>query len=63
MEPSHNQTTTSTSKPKATGFFLLWKLKGSQSAMTPSAQVAHLEEGSTDKEECAAGEEPDGIEA
>ena len=29
---------------------------------TPAVQVAHLEEESTDKEECADSEDPDGIE-
>ena len=36
MEPSCSQTMASMSKPKATSFFALWKLKGSQPAMTPS---------------------------
>ena len=43
-------------------FFPLWKLKGSQPTVTPSAQVAHLEEESANKEEYIDGEEPDGIE-
>ena len=59
MEPSHNQTMARTSKPKAMSFFPLQKLKGSHQAMTPSAQVAHLEEESTNKEECAEGKDPD----
>ena len=62
MEPSCNQTTASTSKPKAMNFFPLQKLKGSQPAVTPSAQGAHLEEEGAGKEECAADEDPDGIE-
>ena len=33
----------SMSKPKVTSLFPLWKLKGSQPAITPSTQV-HLEE-------------------
>ena len=35
IEPSHNQTMASTSKPKVMSFFPLWKLKGSQPAITP----------------------------
>ena len=42
-------------------FFPLQKLKGSHSALTPSTWVAHLEEESTDKEECINSEDPDGI--
>ena len=62
MEPSHNQTTASTSKPKVMSFFPLQKLKGSQPAMTPSPWVAHLEEEGTGKEECAADKDLNGIE-
>ena len=51
----------STNKPWVMSFFPLWKLKGSQPAMTPSAWVAHLEEESTDKVECVNSEDPDGI--
>ena len=36
MEPSCSQTAASMSKPKAMSFFPLWKLKGSQPAVTPS---------------------------
>ena len=43
-------------------FFPLWKLKGSQPTKTTAVWVAHLEEESTDKEECADSEDPDGIE-
>ena len=62
IEPSHSQTAASKSKPKVISFFPLWKLKGSQPAVTPLVQVAHLEEESANKEECAKGEDPDGIE-
>ena len=62
MEPSHCMPATSISKPKVMSFFPLWKLKGSQPAMTPSTQVAGLEEESANQGECAEGEEPDGIE-
>ena len=51
-----------TSKPRATSFFPLWKLKGSQPAVTPSAWMVHLEEKSANEEEGINGEEPDGIE-
>ena len=61
MEPSHNLAMASANKPWAMSFFPLWKLKGSQPAMTPSAQVAHLEEESTDKEECIDSKDLDGI--
>ena len=61
MEPAHNTTMVSTSKPQATSFSPLQKLKGNQPAMTPSAWVTHLEEESADKEECIDSEDPDGI--
>ena len=51
----------STSKLRATSFFPLWKLKGSQLAITPSTWMAHLEEKSANKEEGIDGEDPDGI--
>ena len=62
MEPSHRQTvaTSTMSKPTAMSFFPLQKLKSSQPTRTPAVQVAHLEE-DADKEECADGEDPDGI--
>ena len=63
MEPTSNKTAASTSKPKAMSFFPLWKFKGSQSPVTPSGQVAHLEEKSTNWEEDAEGEDLDGIKA
>ena len=62
MEPSHHPPVASTSKPRAMSFFLMQKLKGSQSAVTPSAWVAHQEEENADKEECINSEDPDGIE-
>ena len=61
MEPSHHAPTASISKPKAMSFFSLWKLKGSQPAVTPSAWVAHLKEESANQEECAEGKDPEGI--
>ena len=42
-------------------FFPLQKLKGTQPTKTPAVWVAHLEEKSTDKEEGAESEDPDGI--
>ena len=62
MEPSHNPPVAGASKPWVMGFFPLQKLKGSQPAMTPSTQVAHLEEERTNKEECLNSKDPDGIE-
>ena len=62
MEPSCNLPMVSANKPQVMNFFPLWKLKGSQPTTTPSAQVAHLEEESIDKEECIDSKDPDGIE-
>ena len=62
MEPSCNQTMASTSKPKATSFFSLQKLKGSQPTTTFSIWLAHLEEESTNKGECIDSEDWEGIE-
>ena len=51
-----------TSKPRATSFFPLQKLKGSQPAIPPSAWMVHLEEKSAlDEEEGVNDEDPDGI--
>ena len=61
METSWNLAMASTSKLRVTNFFPLWKLKGSQPAITPSTQVVHLEEKSTNKKEGINGEDPDGI--
>ena len=57
MEPFHNQTMASTSKPKEMDLFPLQKLEGSQLTATPSAQVAHLEEESANKGECIDSED------
>ena len=43
-------------------FFTLWKIKGSQPAITPSPRVAHLEEESANNEDYIDGEDADGIE-
>ena len=61
MEPSNSQTTGKTSKPKATSFFPLWKLKGIQPTKTCAVRVVHLEEEGSDKEAGAKSEDPDGI--
>ena len=61
MEPSHSQTANRTTKPKVMSFFPLQKLKGTQPARTPGVWVAHFEEESTNKEEGAESEDPDGI--
>ena len=61
MEPSINQTAATMSKPKATSFFPLQKLKGSQPTKTSVVWVAHLEEENGDKEECTDSKDPDGI--
>ena len=62
MEPSCNSPTASMSKSTTMSFFPLQRLKGSQPVATPSAWVAHLEEVSTNKEECVNSKDPDGIE-
>ena len=62
MEPSHNPPMASANKPHVMSFFCLWKLKGSQPTMTPSAWVAHMEEESINKEEGINSEDPGGIE-
>ena len=61
METSQSSATASTSKPKVISFFPLWKLKGSQLTIIPSARVAHLKEKSANEEEGVDGEGPDGI--
>ena len=61
METSWSLAMASTSNPKVTSFFPLWKLKGSQLAVILSVQVVHLEEMSTDEEEGINGEDLDGI--
>ena len=61
METSQSFATANTSKPRATSFFPLQKLKGSQLAITPSTQMVHLEEKSANGEKGINGEDPDGI--
>ena len=48
MEPSYSQTTDKPSKPKATSFFPLWKLKGTQPTKIPAIGTVHLEEEGSD---------------
>ena len=61
MEASWNLAMASTSKPRATSFFPQQKLKGSQPVITPSMQMAHLEEKSINEEEGINSEDLDGI--
>ena len=61
MEPSHNHTTGSPAKPKATSFFPLKKLKGNQPTKTLAVQLAHLKEGAPDDEEGTDSRNPDGL--
>ena len=57
-----HQTADNTAKPKATSFFPLQKLKGTQPAVKmPTVHLAHLEEESTNKDEGVDREDPDGI--
>ena len=50
MEPSYIQTADNTSKPKATSFFPLQNLKGTEPTKTPAVHMAHLGEEGSDKE-------------
>ena len=65
MELSQNQCSqaiVNTAKPKATSFFPLWKLKGSQPVSKMAAMhLVHLEEESAKREEEDETEDPDGI--
>ena len=61
MEPSCSQTTDKPSKPKATSFFCLQKLKGTQPTKNPAVRVAHLEEEGSDEEAGAKSKDPDGL--
>ena len=63
MEPSCNRTADNQNKHKVMSFFPLQKLKGNQPIKAPAVQVAHLEQDSTDKEESAKSDDPNGIEA
>ena len=61
MEPSHSQIAHNSTKTKATSFFPLQKLKGTQPVETPAVWVVHFEQDGTDKEESAKSDNPDGI--
>ena len=61
MQTSQSLATASTSKQRATSFFPLQKLKGSQPVITLSVWMVHLEEKITNEEEDINGEDPDGI--
>ena len=61
METFQSSATANVNKLRATSFFPLQKLKGSQLAVTPSVWMVHLEEKSTTEEEGINGEDPDGI--
>ena len=61
METSWSSAAASTSKLRATSFFPLQKLKGSQPAITCSMLMAHLEEKSANEEKGINGEDPNGI--
>ena len=61
MEPPCGHTVGSPTKPKATSFFPLRKLKGTQPAKTPAVWLAHLEEEASDYEEGTDSEDPDGL--
>ena len=62
MELSQSQATNNTAKAKATNFFHLWKLKGTQLAVkTPAMCLAHLEEESAKRDEEVESKDPNGI--
>ena len=61
MEPSCSHTVGSPTKPKATSFFPLRKLKGNQPTKTPAVQLSHMEEEAPDDEEGTDSKDPDGL--
>ena len=62
MEASRSLPKASTSRLRVMSFFSLWKLKGSQPAITSSKQVACLEEESADEEKYINSDGQDSIE-
>ena len=57
-----SQATNNTAISKATSFFPLWKLKGTQLALkTPVVCLVHLQEESAKKDEEVESEDPDGL--
>ena len=61
MEPSQNQMANKPSKPKATCFFPVWKLKGTQPTKIPAIRVVHVEEEGSKEEVVAESKDPDGM--
>ena len=61
MEPCCSQTTNKMSKPKATSFFPLQKLKSTQPTKTPAIRAVHLEEEGSDEKAGTESKDPDGI--
>ena len=61
MEPSWNQTADKPSKPKATSFFPLQKLKRTQPTKVPAIRVVHVEEEGSKEEAGVERKDPDGI--
>ena len=57
-----SQATNNTAKPRATSYFPLQKLKGTQPALkTPAVHLVHMEEESAKKDKDVESEDPDGI--
>ena len=61
MEPSWNQMADKPSKPKATSFFPVQKLKGTQPTKIPAIRVVHVEEEGSKEEVGVESKDPDGI--
>ena len=61
MEPLCNWTVDNQNSPKVMSFFPLQKLKVNQPIKTPAVWVVHLEQDSTNKEESAKSDDPNGI--
>ena len=61
MEPSWNQMADKSSKPKATSFFPLQKLKGTKPTTIPAVRAVHVEEGGSKEEAGAECKDPGGI--
>ena len=61
VEPSQNQMADKPSKPKATSFFPLQKLKGTQPTKIPAIRAVHVEREGYEEEVGIENEDPDGI--
>ena len=59
MEHSQNQVVNKPSKPKATSFILLQKLKGTQPTKIPAIRVVHVEEEGSEEEVGIENEDQD----